>query len=79
MSGTNSKIALLAAEQVCPITFDAAESSTDIQELMDLVAAEELNATTHRLFLDEMSPAARISLYSILTAMKANAVVIETP
>ena len=48
-------------------TFDGA-----VQLLIDAISKEATDPTDHRLFLDEMSPACRDSLYVMLTALKAS-------
>lgn len=49
--------------------------NADLQLLIDAVSYESTDPTYHRLFLDEMSPAARTSLYKMLISMKALMVV----
>lgn len=45
--------------------------NADLQLIIDAISYESTDPTYHRLFLDEMSPPARTSLYKILTDMKA--------
>lgn len=78
MPNTNSKLASMAAVLENPLTFadaagDMADVQANIQLLIDLISYEGTDATVKRLFLDEMSPAARTSLYRILTDLKAAA------
>lgn len=72
MSNVNSKLAQEAVGLANPIDF--ATPSTDplkVQALIDAISLEATDPDQHRLFLDEMSPAARTSLYVILVALKA--------
>jgi len=83
MSNLNSKIALQAAEQLSPITFTATTGAADevaalttvranIDLFLTLIATEGNDEAQQRLFLDQMTPAARTSIYTILLALKAN-------
>lgn len=75
MGDINSKLAAEAAGIENPIDFAAAASpSARIQLLIDAISLEATNPDEHRLFLDEMSPACRTSLYVILTAMQSDIV-----
>lgn len=72
MSKTNSHLAASSAGITNPIDF--ATPATDplkVQALIDAISLEGTDPDEHRLFLDEMSPACRDSLYVILVALKA--------
>ena len=75
MANKNTYIAAQAAALQSPITFAAINSGTTARTAIDLVlsllATEGTEIDAPRLMLDEMSPAARTSLYSIMTAMRA--------
>lgn len=76
MARINSKLVQAAAVITNPITFalsagTIATVQANIQLLIDAVSWEETSQTEHRLFLDEMSPACRTSLYKMLTDLKA--------
>lgn len=77
MTKTNQYIATEAARIVVPTDYattadSGAENQAAVQQLMDIVAQEGTDGSdTDRLFMDEMSPAARISLYAHLAALKA--------
>jgi len=85
MSKINSKLAVMAAVLRNPLTFQsttgmaaaamAPANAANIQLLINLVSWEESNPTEHRLFLDEMSPQCRTSLYKMLVDMKAASIV----
>lgn len=80
MSDTNSKMTEQAAVLTNPIAYTPLTAAAvtgytqgdvqaNIQLLLDAVAKEGTDPTDHRLFLDEMSPAARASLYSMLQGL----------
>lgn len=81
MSGTNTKLAAMAAVMTNPLTFapttgQAAATmivtvNANLDLLIQAISYEETDPTYHRLYLDEMSPVARTSLYKMLTDMKA--------
>jgi hypothetical protein len=76
MSETNSKLTAMAAVLENPLTFavaagDMTDVQNNIQLLIDLISLEGTDGTVKRLFLDEMSPEARTSLFRILTDLKA--------
>lgn len=72
MTDTNSKLATEAAGITNPIDFaGAADDPARVQLMIDAVSAEATDPDYHRLFLDEMSPACRTSLYAMLVALKA--------
>jgi len=75
MGNINSKLAQEATGIVCPITptmfAAAADDPARVQLLIDLISYESTDPDQHRLWLDEMSPAARNSLYVFLVALKA--------
>ena len=72
MGNINSKLAADAAGWANPIDFaGAANDQARVQLLIDAVSKESTDPNEHRLFLDEMSPACRTSLYVMLTALKA--------
>lgn len=71
----NSKLAAEAALVTVNTNYAVAASDpARVQLLMDLIAAESVDDTTvlDRLFLDEMSPLARKSLYAHLVKLKAS-------
>ena len=71
MSKTNQHLAEQTSGMVNPIDFSAATTFAGaVQLLIDAISKEGTDATDHRLFLDEMSPEARNSLYVILNALK---------
>lgn len=73
MGDINSKLAAEAQGIENPIDFaGAASPSARVQLLIDAISKEATDPDDHRLFLDEMSPACRTSLYVILTAMKGD-------
>ena len=78
MADKNTYITQMAAAQVSPITFAAINSAATARTAIDLVIAllsrEGMNIDEPRNFADEMSPAARITMVSIMTAMRAAAV-----
>lgn len=84
MSGTNSKIAALAAAISNPFTFGSttgqaigpalATMNTNLDLLITAVAKEETDANDHRGYMDEMSPPARNLWYKILTDLKAKTI-----
>lgn len=76
MGNRNQFIEEQAAALESPIAFDGSVNSsattrTNIDKVLDLLALEGADENQQRLFLDEMSPAARTSMYAILLAMKA--------
>ena len=82
MANKNKYLAQDAAAVENPLSFtssagsatvDAAVTTTDnnIQLILDLISLEGAEATIRRGFLDEMSPACRITLYKILSDLKA--------
>lgn len=75
MSKVNSKLAQMAAVLENPLTFTASAGTiatvqANIQLVIDLISYEGTDPNVKRLFLDEMSPAARTSMYKILTSLK---------
>ena len=82
MSKTNRYIAQDAAVLKNPFTFtgvqitqvgtEVATIGGSIDKILTALAKEGTDPTDHRLFLDEMSPAARASMYRILTDLKAS-------
>jgi hypothetical protein len=75
MSNVNTHLAAAAMGITNPIDFDTpATNAEKIQALIDVVSKEATDPTDHRLFLDEMSPVARDSLYVMLVALKASLV-----
>lgn len=78
MPDKNTYITQQAATQASPITFAAINSAATARTAIDLVIAllsrEGMNIDEPRLFLDGMTPAARLSMVSIMTAMRAAAV-----
>ena len=72
MGKINSYLAQEAAGIQNPIDF--ATPATDplkVQALIDAISLEGTDPDQHRLYLDEMSPACRTSLYVMLVALKA--------
>lgn len=68
----NSKLAVEAAGIQNPINFaGAADGKAAVQLLIDMISKEATQPNEHRLFLDEMSPACRTSLYVMLVDLKA--------
>lgn len=73
MSNVNSHLAAAATGITNPIDFaGAASDAARVQLLIDAISKEATDADDHRLFLDEMSPACRDSLYVMLVDLKAN-------
>ena len=77
MGKVNSQLAAMAAVLTNPITFtamagDEAVGQANVQLVIDAISLEETNPTEHRLYLDEMSPTCRTSLYRILVDLKAS-------
>lgn len=77
MSNVNTKLATMAAVLENPLTFtdsdgDELVAQANVQLLIDLISYEGTDPTVSRLFLDEMSPPARASLYKILVDLKAS-------
>lgn len=77
MSEINTKLAAMAAPLQNPITFTAMAGvntvgQSNVQLLIDAISYEGTDSTYHRLYLDEMSPPCRTSLYKILTDLKAS-------
>jgi hypothetical protein len=82
MSSTNRYLAEQAAVyKDSPITFTSTTGSADvaaavattdsnIQLIIDMISLEGADADVKRWFLDEMSPAARVTLYKILTDLQ---------
>jgi hypothetical protein len=72
MTNVNSHLAAAAMGITNPIDFATPATNKDkVQALTDAISKEGTDPTYHRLFLDEMSPAARDSLYVMLVALKA--------
>jgi len=72
MGHVNSKLAVEAAGLTNPLDFTTPSGDpAKVQVLIDAISLEDTNPTEHRLYLDEMSPTCRNSLYSILVALKA--------
>lgn len=76
MGSKNQYIAQQAAALENPLNFAASSDSStvtvaNIDMVLDLLAQEGMDETDHRLFLYEMSPAARTSMYAIMLALKA--------
>lgn len=76
MSKINTYIAVQAAQLQNPIAFSAVvtaqavDVNAEIERIKVALSKEGTDATDHRLFLDEMSPVARASMYAILTALQ---------
>lgn len=88
MSSSNRYIAQDAATLKNPLTFAtatiplaSAAEATKIRTSIDLILAalakEGTDPTDHRLFLDEMSPVARASMYRMLSDLKTSVVTAE--
>ena len=82
MSHTNRYLAQQAAVIESPITFTstvasatvgAANTATaaNIDLIIDMISLEGADQSVKRLYLDEMSPAARLSVYKILSDLRA--------
>lgn len=76
MGNKNQYVPYDASLLESPITFvtstnSSANTRTNIDLILDLLVTEGADESEHRLFLDQMSPAARTSMYAILTAMRA--------
>jgi len=75
MTSTNSKLSAEATGLESPIsTADFAAAADDparVQLVIDLISYEATDADVKRLWLDEMTPACRNSLYKLLTVLKA--------
>lgn len=71
MSNVNRFLAEEAAGLENPLTFSGTNQA-NVQVLIDAISKEATQPDEHRLFLDEMSPACRNSLFVILTALKAS-------
>jgi len=82
MSNTNSKLATQAAVLESPLAFTStsaaatvADANTttaaNIDSFIALVSLEGADQSVKRLYLDEMSPAARLSVYKILKDLRA--------
>jgi len=85
MSERNTYLAQQAAVYESPLAFTESSGAADvatanttmganIDSIIDLISLEGADPEVKRLFLDEMSPQARISLYKILTDLKASTV-----
>jgi len=77
MADTNSYYTAEAATLQSPLTFAATAASmvtaqAHVQSVINLIATEGRSESEFRLFLDEMRPAARLSMVAILTALKAS-------
>jgi hypothetical protein len=76
MSNKNRYLEEQAAVLESPITFTPgvgdSDVSNNVQAVIDLISYEGTDPNVKRLFLDEMSPAARASLYRILTDLQAS-------
>ena len=75
MTSTNSKMAAEITGLESPIsTADFAAAADDparVQLVMDLISYESTDPDVKRLWLDEMTPACRLSLYKVLSVLKA--------
>lgn len=75
MGNINSKLAAEITGMTSPISAAdfaaAADDPARVQLLITLMSYESTDPDQHRLWLDEMTPAARNSLIVILTALKA--------
>lgn len=72
MGDKNTHLAANAAGLTNPIDFATPSGDpAKVQALIDVISLEQTEQTEHRLYLDEMSPACRDSLYVILVALKA--------
>jgi len=82
MSNTNQYLAQQAAVLESPLTFTDTSAAADvatanigvaanIDSFIELISYEGTDPSVKRLYLDEMSPAARLSVYKILTDMRA--------
>ena len=82
MSNKNRWLATQAAELESPLTFEStaaaadvatanADTASNIDLILDLISLEGADPDVKRLYLDEMSPAARLSMYRILLDLKA--------
>lgn len=84
MSTRNRYIAQDAAVLKNPLTFsqvaiteagtEVADIQANIDKILDALAKEGTDPTDHRLYLDEMSPAARASMYRIIADLRASVV-----
>lgn len=73
MSDVNSHLAAATAGIQNPLDFATPVGDpAKVQVLIDAISKEATDPGDHRLFLDEMSPACRDSLYVMLVALKAN-------
>ncbi len=83
MSNVNTYLAQDAAVVVSPIPYVAtggvmtiaaalARLQANTQLLIDMISLEGADATVKRYFLDEMSPACRVTLYKTLADLKAS-------
>lgn len=72
MSELNTNLADNVVGMTQPFDFaGAADDPARVQLLIDAISYEATDPDYHRLFLDEMSPVCRDSLYAILVALKA--------
>lgn len=76
MPSTNTYITEQAAALESPLTFTAnagvaATAQANIDAFINLLSLEGSEISTPRLFLDEMSPAARLSVIATLLALRA--------
>lgn len=85
MSGTNQYLAQQAAVVANPLTFTTTAGAASVAAfvtinnanldlLIQLISYEEVDANIARFWMDEMSPAARVTLYKILTDLKAKSI-----
>lgn len=82
MSNTNRYLAQQAAVIESPITFTSTaaaatvgdantDTAANIDLIIDMISLEGADQSVKRLYLDEMSPAARLSVYKILSDLRA--------
>lgn len=73
MARKNRYLAQQIAVVANPLTFTAGTANTNanIDKLLELLSYEGTEQSIPRGFLDEMSPAARITLYRIITDLRA--------
>lgn len=81
MSKTNTYLAQQAAVVENPITFTTTAGAANtgamativdanVQLILDLISLEGTDPSVKRGYLDEMSPACRVTLYKVLTDLK---------
>ncbi len=82
MSNVNKYLEQQAAVLESPLTFTSTGASADVAAanattaanidlILDLISIEGADASVKRLWLDEMSPSARLSVYKILKDLRA--------